>query len=429
MIPWFELPSLPFGIPLHAFGLFVALGIYLGTRLAARAARQLSPGDDALIQRLAPWAVGGGLLGAHLLHVLGYHPELLTQKGWWAVLVPQGISSMGGVLGALAGILLFFRREGLPARRYLDALALGTAPGWAVARIGCFLAHDHPGVRTDFPLAVQYAGGARHDLGLYDVFVLAALSALLYALARRPRPQGFLMGVLAVGYCVPRFFLDFLRADDLAFVDGRYFGLTPAQYICVALAAVGAWLLAPSAASLFASARPGGRVRRLAVVGSVLLATVGCDQATKRVAETSLQEGVVHSLGGDVLRVGLTHNTGAFLALGHALPEWGRQALLIGAVGAGLLALLAFALVRRALSTAVLLGLTLLIGGGLGNWLDRVFRGGAVVDFLNLGVGRLRTGIFNVADLAIVAGALLLAFGSRRRPSGGEPGQAETRSG
>src|SRR5690606_24996074 len=122
----------------------------------------------------------------------------------------DGLSSMGGVLGGLIALVIVFRRRGWKLGPYLDALALGVAPGWMVARLGCFTAHDHPGVLTDFPLAVAFPDGPRHDLGLYDALVLGALSLVLYALARRPRPQGLLMGILALGYSIPRFFLDFL---------------------------------------------------------------------------------------------------------------------------------------------------------------------------------------------------------------------------
>jgi len=195
-----------------------------------------------------PWMVAVGLLGAHAMHVFAYHPELLERDPWGNVLrVWDGLSSMGGVLGALLGLFIAFRRAGVPVTPYLNALALGTAPGWTIARVGCFLVHDHPGVRSDFPLAVDFPvrlyGGPRHDLGLYDAFVLAAITAVLFALRTRGPKAGRLMGWLAVLYSPCRFALDFLRASDLSFVDRRYFGLTPAQYVVVGLFAVGALLL------------------------------------------------------------------------------------------------------------------------------------------------------------------------------------------
>jgi signal peptidase II len=56
---------------------------------------------------------------------------------------------------------------------------------------------------------------------------------------------------------------------------------------------------------------------------------------------------------------------------------------------------------------------SLLVAGGLGNLVDRITRQGAVTDFLNIGVGQVRTGVFNVADLAIVLGVALLILSSR----------------
>lgn len=245
MIPYFQIPPLRLGpLELHAFGALSALGIYVGALLAARAARKFAPGNDRMVVEAAPWLVVGGVVGGHLLHVLGYHPEILREEGWTSLLrLWEGQSSMGGLMGALITLLVFFRVRGARIRPQLNAFALGLAPGWAIARLGCFAAHDHPGVLTDFPLAVAFPGGARHDLGLYDAMVLGVLSLILYLLARKPRPEGLLMGVLAIGYAVPRFFLDFLRAQDLAFVDGRILGLTPAQYVCFVLVGIGSALV------------------------------------------------------------------------------------------------------------------------------------------------------------------------------------------
>lgn len=246
MIPYFEIPPLALGpVEIHAFGALTALGIYTGARLAARAARTYGPGDDLPLVEGAIWLVLGGVIGGHLLHVLGYHPEILAEEGWTSLLrVWDGLSSMGGVLGGLLTLLILFRIKGWKIRPYANALALGIAPGWGIARLGCFAAHDHPGVLTDFPLAVAFPQGARHDLGLYEALLLGGLTALLYLLNRKPRAEGWLLGVLAIGYGIPRFFFDFLRARDLPFVDGRILGLTPAQYVAFFLVGAGIWLLA-----------------------------------------------------------------------------------------------------------------------------------------------------------------------------------------
>jgi phosphatidylglycerol:prolipoprotein diacylglycerol transferase len=246
LLPYVELPDLHlFGLTIHPFGVFAALGVYLGAVLTVRAGRVYGPGDTRSLSEVFTWALVGGLLGAHLLHVLGYHPELLRTEGPVALLkFWDGVSSMGGVLGGLAGVILYLRHRGVRFRPYSDAIALGLAPGWTVARIGCAVVHDHKGVLSNAWFAVAFPEGARLDMGLIDAVLLAVITVLLYLLARKPRPQGVLMGVLAITYCIPRFFLDFLRARDLSFVDGRILGLTPAQWITPVLAAVGVYLLA-----------------------------------------------------------------------------------------------------------------------------------------------------------------------------------------
>jgi signal peptidase II len=67
---------------------------------------------------------------------------------------------------------------------------------------------------------------------------------------------------------------------------------------------------------------------------------------------------------------------------------------------------------RRDLSTSGIVAMTLILGGGLGNLIDRLLFG-SVTDFMIVGVGPLRTGIFNFADMAVVAGTLLLIFRPR----------------
>lgn len=149
-------------------------------------------------------------------------------------------------------------------------------------------------------------------------------------------------------------------------------------------------------------------VRRLATA-VVLAGCVGCDQATKHVAASLLPEGERVSLLGGVVRLELARNAGAFLGMGSSLGQGARTAVFVWGTAALVLGALVVAL-RRRTPSSVALGAALVAGGGLGNLWDRVADGGLVTDFLNLGVGPLRTGIFNVADVAIMAGAVLVAW-------------------
>lgn len=167
-----------------------------------------------------------------------------------------------------------------------------------------------------------------------------------------------------------------------------------------------------------------GTHRVVATLATVV--TLALDQASKAVARDLLEGRGRLSFLGDVFRLELARNAGAFLSLGADLPPGVRGAVLTWGVlilsaGAAWVAL------RHRGTLAVSIGAALVAGGGFGNLWDRLTAGGLVTDFMNLGLGRLRTGIFNVADLAIVAGVVLLVMphgdgGRERRSASGSEG-------
>lgn len=154
---------------------------------------------------------------------------------------------------------------------------------------------------------------------------------------------------------------------------------------------------------------------RLLLAALVLAALVGCDQATKAIAREELASSPPISLLGGTVRFQYAENPGAFLSLGAGLsPQW-RFLLGVIVSGAALAALAVFILRSKSLATAQRIGLGLVVAGGLGNLVDRLANDGRVVDFVSLGVGSLRTGIFNVADMAITAGVLAAMVAGLRR--------------
>jgi len=156
---------------------------------------------------------------------------------------------------------------------------------------------------------------------------------------------------------------------------------------------------------------------RLRVAALLMLAvvTIGCDRVTKHLATTTLGDAPERSFMHDTVRLQYAENTGGFLSLGADWPAPVRTAVFtLG--NAVLLMLMVFVAVRDRWSGVSALGVVLFAAGGLSNVVDRIARG-SVVDFLNVGVGSVRTGIFNVADMAIMSGVALFAFEMFRRSS------------
>jgi signal peptidase II len=157
------------------------------------------------------------------------------------------------------------------------------------------------------------------------------------------------------------------------------------------------------------------RGRRAAAVALAIAGIAGADQALKVLARAHLAGAPPIAFLGGAVRFEYAENRGAFLSLGESLPEVVRFGLFVLLVGAALAAALAFALRARAVPAPELAALALMAGGGLGNLIDRIARHGAVVDYVSVGVGPLRTGILNLADAAITAGALLFLWSSLRQ--------------
>ena len=154
---------------------------------------------------------------------------------------------------------------------------------------------------------------------------------------------------------------------------------------------------------------------------AVLLTCVGCDHVAKQIAQSVLADSPGVSLAADMLRFELASNPGAFLSLGAGLSSGLRQLIFVGLVP-GLLAVICIVALRSDFFSGwSLVGLAFVAGGGLSNWIDRLLHGGAVTDFISFGLGSLRTGVFNLADVSIVAGvALLLLIWLRPGSSGDE---------
>ena len=149
----------------------------------------------------------------------------------------------------------------------------------------------------------------------------------------------------------------------------------------------------------------------------VLVSCVGCDQATKKYAIEHFKGEPPASYLGDTFRIQYAENKGAFLSLLAEMSPSVRFWVLTVANSLVMVIVAGYFLAARDLDRLSLLALALIVAGGVGNLIDRIMWDGVVIDFLNMGIGRLRTGVFNVADMAITAGFFLLMPGLFRGES------------
>jgi signal peptidase II len=153
--------------------------------------------------------------------------------------------------------------------------------------------------------------------------------------------------------------------------------------------------------------------RRGVLLCLLLAATAGCDRVTKHLAMTTLAGNPGHSYLGDTVRLDYHENAGGFLSAGATWRPETRTAVFQVANAIFLLGTL-FLATRVTWSRLARVGLVMFLAGGLSNLIDRMTLG-SVIDFLNIGIGPVRTGIFNVADVAIMAGVGLLMVDHWRR--------------
>jgi signal peptidase II len=140
------------------------------------------------------------------------------------------------------------------------------------------------------------------------------------------------------------------------------------------------------------------------------LALVGCDHATKAVAQTALERRAPLSIISGLLDLRYTENRDTAFSLLHSLHFPGKGALLVAMSAIGICGVILAWWRRRRASATEQVAYALIVAGALGNALDRALRG-YVIDFIEIH----RWPVFNVADVAISAGAVLLAIVMIRR--------------
>jgi signal peptidase II len=157
-------------------------------------------------------------------------------------------------------------------------------------------------------------------------------------------------------------------------------------------------------------------VRSYALVIGVSLFTIVADQISKRIVLSAFQPGEIRPVIPDLFNLTLTYNRGAAFGLWGDLPPGWREAALGVSIALALAVVVFFLRQPPYQNTVGRISLAGILGGALGNVIDR-FTYGAVVDFLDVYVGTYHWPAFNVADSAITLGVIALILMPQRKVS------------
>lgn len=198
--------------------------------------------DDVLF-----YGVLGVVLGGRLGYVLFYKPaEYLADPVAILRVWEGGMSFHGGFLGVVLAVLIFARRHHLPWLAVTDFIAPLVPLGLGAGRIGNFINGELWGRPANVPWAMifpQVDATPRHPSQLYE-FALEglALFAILWWLARQPRPRGTLSAAFLLAYGSFRFLVEFTREPD-RFLGTLALGLSMGQWLSLPMIVAGLVLL------------------------------------------------------------------------------------------------------------------------------------------------------------------------------------------
>ncbi|CAB4364663.1 MAG: prolipoprotein diacylglyceryl transferase [Actinobacteria bacterium] len=213
-----------FGLPIHAYGLMIALGVVAGTWLSGRRLEQAEVGTRDDMSSIAVGAVLAGVLGARLYYIVTDKSQPWKEPSRWLKIWNGGLGIPGGLLAGILVALWAAHRRGISPAGLFTAAAPALPLAQAIGRLGNWWNQELFGRPTTLPWALEidaahlptgYAVGTTfHPTFLYEMLWNLALCGVLLLIDKRMtlRP-GRLLAVYVVGYATGRFWIEGLRID------------------------------------------------------------------------------------------------------------------------------------------------------------------------------------------------------------------------
>ncbi len=204
-----------FGIEVMWYGIFISLGVVIGTILALREAKRLGIEEDTVIDLLL-YAIPIALIGARIYYVIfswDYYgknlKEIFNFRG-------GGLAIHGAIIAASIVAIIFARIRKVDFWQIADICAPGLILGQAIGRWGNYVNQEAYGIPTDLPWGIIVDGVRVHPTFLYEsIWNFMVFLFLLWYRRNRSKVSGEIFLLYLMLYSVIRFFVEGLRTDSL----------------------------------------------------------------------------------------------------------------------------------------------------------------------------------------------------------------------
>lgn len=204
-----------YGQPIESYPVIIFLALIVGLGLFFYNARkQKSLNENTLYIILT--ALIGGILGSKIpVWIVNYKLIIASFPNIAPLL--SGRTIVGGLIGGTLAVMLLKYKLGIKSKKG-NIFAGPVALGITIGRIGCFLRGCCYGTETSLPWGVDFGDGIlRHPTQIYEAVFLFGLFIYLQSRVQSEKVAGRLFKILMVSYFTFRFFIEFIRVEEVIF--------------------------------------------------------------------------------------------------------------------------------------------------------------------------------------------------------------------
>jgi prolipoprotein diacylglyceryl transferase len=226
VIPWDVNPEIfrIWHIAVRWYGLLFASAFLFGYIIMNRIFKNENLGG-AVLDRLTIYMAAGVIIGARLGHILFYQPADYFRHPLEILMIWHGgLASHGAAIGILSAIWLFARKEKKDYFWVLDRIAIVVALSFFLIRMGNLMNSEIYGIETTVPWGFVFLRNhevaPKHPTQIYEGLAYLAIFFLLFRLywsKKGEHYQGMLISLLCILAATARFFIEFLKEDQVAF--------------------------------------------------------------------------------------------------------------------------------------------------------------------------------------------------------------------